>query len=177
MEYRRITEETKDDLQLPNEPFELFGRLLVTRKNNQWSYESELFQEVDQMTFPNEAYDFDQIKKEGFALGAYKDGECVGLAIFQHHWNKYMLLQDLKVNRDFRKLGSAGELIKKGQQYASDFGYKGIYTISQDNNLAACKFYLKQGFEIGGLNTRDYQHTLQEGKADVYFYLENSQSL
>ena len=70
MEYRRITEETKDDLQLPNEPFELFGRLLVTRKNNQWSYESELFQEVDQMTFPNEAYDFDQIKKEGFALGA-----------------------------------------------------------------------------------------------------------
>ena len=88
-----------------------------------------------------------------------------------------MLLQDLKVNRDFRKLGSAGELIKKGQQYASDLGYKGIYTISQDNNLAACKFYLKQGFEIGGLNTRDYQHTLQEGKADVYFYLENSQSL
>ena len=42
-------------------------------------------------------------------------------------------------------MGIASELIKEGQKYTGELGYKGIYTIGQDNNLAACKFYLKQG--------------------------------
>ncbi len=31
---------------------------------------------------------------------------------------------------------------------------------------------LKVGFEIGGLDTRGYKGTAQEGKADIYFYLD-----
>jgi ribosomal protein S18 acetylase RimI-like enzyme len=174
MEYRKITEETKAALQLPNEPFELFGQMIVHRKDNQWLHETKLFDQVETMTFPNEDYDFELISQRGFALGAYHNNKCIGLAIYQYDWNKYLFLHDLKVTRAFRKQGVAGELIKEGQKYAAALGYEGLYTIAQDNNLAACKFYLKQGFEIGGLNTHDYQHTKQEGKADIYFYLENN---
>ncbi|UTI85064.1 hypothetical protein NIT60_13990 [Mammaliicoccus sciuri] len=49
---------------------------------------------------------------------------------------------------------------------------KGIYTIAQDNNLNANRFYLKYGFEIGGLNTKSYQFTQQKGKFDIYYYLD-----
>ena len=173
MEYKKITIENKDDIRLPNEPFDLFGKLVVQRINNQWSYEIELFDETETMVFPEENYDFYQIQKNGFAIGAYHEGKCVGLAIYEYNWNKYLYLYDLKVNRDFRKMGVASGLIKNGLDDVEELGYKGIYTVGQDNNLAACKFYLNQGFEIGGLNTRNYDHTKQAGKADIYFYLES----
>ena len=172
MDYKKMTIQNKDDILLPNEPFDLFGRLIVSRINNQWSYEIEEFDEVETMVFPDENYDFHQIQEKGFAIGAYHEGKCIGLAIYEYNWNNYLYLYDLKVNSDFRKMGVASRLIKEGQNYAEELGYKGIYTVGQDNNLATCLFYLKQGFEIGGFNTRDYDYTKQEGKADVYFYLK-----
>lgn len=173
MEYKEIIKETASDIQLPNEPFDLFGRMIVNRSQGEWSYEIELFDEIESMVFPDENYDLADIQKKGFALGAYQDGVCVGIATYEFNWNKYIYLADLKVNRDFRKMGVAAGLIKEGQKQAEKRGYQGLYTVGQDNNLAACKFYLKQGFEIGGFNTKDYSHTNQAEKADIYFYLDN----
>ncbi|MBR6607453.1 MAG: hypothetical protein IKK98_02130, partial [Oscillospiraceae bacterium] len=51
-------------------------------------------------------------------------------------------------------------------------GCRSIYTQGQDNNLAACRFYLKHGFVIGGLDTMVYNGTSQQGKSDVIFYLD-----
>ncbi|MGO1931528.1 MAG: GNAT family N-acetyltransferase, partial [Ruoffia tabacinasalis] len=99
------------------------------------------------------------------------DSKCVGLAVFEHQWNKYMYLADLKVTKEYRRFGHGQELIKQGFIEAQSLGYKGLFTIGQDNNLGACKFYLNQGFEIGGFNNRDYDFTQQEGKSDIYFYL------
>ena len=66
MEYKKITAENKEDLLLPNEPFDLWGQLIVNRENNVWSYEIERFKEIETMVFPNENYEFDQIHKKGF---------------------------------------------------------------------------------------------------------------
>lgn len=145
----------------------------VSRIKNKWLQDVELFDQAESMTFPEENYQFEEINKRGFAIGAYKNDTCIGLAIYENNWNKYLFLYDLKVNREYRKNGIASALITEGQKCAKELGYQGIYTIGQDNNLAACKFYLKQGFVIGGLNTHDYNHTQQEGKADIYFYLED----
>lgn len=60
--------------------------------------------------------------------------------------------------------------MEKAGELALAAGYRGVYTIAQDNNLAACLFYLKAGFAIGGLDTQVYQGTKQEGKADIVFY-------
>lgn len=171
--YRKITKETEKDLQIPNEPFDIFGRLIVKRSADEWSYETEMFEKVETMRFPDENYTFEAIDGKGFAVGAYDGDKCVGLAIFEHNWNKYLYLMDLKVSGDYRKKGIAGQLLKAGQELAKELDYRGIYTVGQDNNLAACKFYLKSGFVIGGFNTMDYRHTSQQDKADVYFYLDN----
>lgn len=42
--------------------------------------------------------------------------------------------------------------------------------VGQANNLTACRFYLKNGFTIGGFNNRVYDGTSPEGNADIYFY-------
>ena len=50
--YEIISKESEENLQLPNEPFEIFGQLIVTRSENEWAYETKLFDQTDFMVFP-----------------------------------------------------------------------------------------------------------------------------
>lgn len=170
MEIKRITKENASDLNLQNEPFEMPGRFVPELKDGVWSYHVERFETVETMVFPDENYDFDEISEKGVILGAYEDGQCIGVAIYQDHWLKYMYLYDLKVSSAARGKGAGKALIQAGMEEARKRGYIGLYTQAQDNNLNACMFYLKAGFEIGGFDNRVYGGTSQEGKADIIFY-------
>lgn len=165
------------DIGLPNEPFPLFGRMVPSYINGTWGYTEVLFEAADisEMCFPDEHYDYDAMQEDSVFLGAYEDGVCIGLAVLQEAWFKYMYLYDLKVSRTSRGRGVAGALLKKSMETALARGYNGLYTQGQDNNLAACRFYLKTGFRIGGLNTEIYKGTSQEGKADILFYWDGAQ--
>lgn len=167
---KKINETNAEALQLPNEPFPLLGRMQVSLINDRWAYQIIKITEVSTQTFPDEDYQLNQIEQNGFALGAFVGTECVGLAIFENHWNKYLYLSDLKVKQSYRRQGISRQLLQAAVPLAQSAGYQGIYTIGQDNNLIACQFYLAMGFVIGGFNSRDYQHTLQQGKSDIYFY-------
>ncbi|MER2064199.1 MAG: GNAT family N-acetyltransferase [Alkalibacterium sp.] len=171
--YRKLTEDDELDLNLPNEPIDIIGQLNVNRSDNRWTYTREYFTDKTEMTFPDENYDIKEVLEGGVAFGAYDHDKCIGLAIMQDDWTKFMYLVDLKVNRNYRKQGIARELINECRREAVERKYKGIYTVAQDNNLIACRFYLKDGFEIGGLNTHGYRYTTQEHKSDIYFYSNN----
>lgn len=169
---RRIDPEHRQDLNLPNQPFQLFGRLLPRYEDGRWSYTVERFAAVTEMCFPDENYDYDQMSRDCSFLGAYDGDRCVGLAILQRGFFRYLYLYDLKVDRACRGKGIGAKLIAEAKKLARDQGYRGLYTVGQDNNLAACLFYLKTGFRIGGLDTEVYKGTSQEGKADILFYLD-----
>ncbi|WP_232970481.1 hypothetical protein [Salisediminibacterium selenitireducens] len=47
MEIKVIDEANKEDIQLPNEAFPLFGKLVPTLVNGQWGYSEELFEDHD----------------------------------------------------------------------------------------------------------------------------------
>lgn len=173
-EIRLLTEADQQALTIPNEAFPLMGRLVVTRTAEAWGYHEELLprEAWEEQTFPDEDYQIATVLQKGFAVGAFEGETCVGLALFEMDWLKYVYLADLKVNRQARGKGIAAALLEVGRKEAVNRGKAGIWTIGQDNNLGACRFYLKQGFVIGGLNTNVYRHTQQEGKGDVYFYWE-----
>ena len=171
VEIRKISRENDQDLRLHNEPFEMPGRFVPELKDGVWSYHTEPFETVETMVFPDENYDFDEISGKGIIFGAYEDGKCIGIAIYQDHWLKHMYLYDLKVNAAARGKGVGKLLIQAGLEAAKKKGYRGLYTYAQDNNLNACMFYLKAGFQIGGFDNYVYNGTSQEGKADVIFYL------
>lgn len=172
IEIRRITRETAQDLRLPNEPFEMPGKFIPQLSDGVWSYRMESFPAPETMVFPNEDYDFEARSSKGAMFGAYENGKCVGLAIYEDYWLKYMYLYDLKVNSEARGKGIGKALIQAGLEEAKTRGYRGIYTIAQDNNLNACMFYLHAGFEIGGFDNRVYGGTSQANKADILFYLD-----
>ena len=172
IEIRAITPEMRDDLKLMNDPFEMPGRLIPSLENGIWSHREELFEEPETMCFPEEAYDYDACMAEGFLLGAYEDGICGGLGIFREEFWKYVYVYDLKVSAAARGKGVGKQLVDAAMAEAVKRGYLGLYLYAQDNNLGACRFYLKTGFEIGGFDNRRYRGTGQEGKADIIFYKE-----
>ena len=172
IEIRRITEENKQDLNLPNAPFQMPGRLIPSLENGIWNWREELFNEPRSMCFPDENYDFQKFSRDGFLLGAYEDGVCLGLGIFREEFWKYVYVYDLKVSALARRKGIGRMLVDAGMAEAKARGYRGLYLYAQDNNLNACRFYLKAGFEIGGFDNRRYDGTSQEGKADIIFYKE-----
>ncbi len=174
IEIRIIDNEHKDDVNIPNEPFELWGRMVPSYTDEKWGYTVRRFEPkaVTEMCFPDEVYDYTEMCKDTVFLGAYDGGKCVGLAILQEGFFGYMYLFDLKVNREYRKQGIAGKLIERSKEIAAEKNYRGIYTQGQDNNLSACLFYIKSGFHIGGLDTDVYKGTAQEGKSDIIFYMD-----
>lgn len=171
---RVITQDHKDDIQLKNHPFKLFGLLLPSYNNGKWDHTELLFpvENITEMCFPDEDYDYEEMSQNSVFVGAYDAARCVGLAILQEDFFKYMYLYDLKVDPDHRGQGVGRVLIQACQREAVRRGYKGLYTQGQDNNLGACRFYLKMGFEIGGLNTHIYRGTAQEHKKDILFYCD-----
>lgn len=173
IEVRLVDKEHQGDLNIPNEPFKLFGRMLPSYHGGEWSYMTERLEPVTEMCFPDENYDYDELTKNHVILGAYAGEECVGLAILKHEWFRYMYLYDLKVKRCYRGQRVASKLMAAARTISQENGYRGIWTQGQDDNLGACLFYLKNGFRIGGINTDVYKGTGQEGKIDIYFYTEN----
>lgn len=170
IEIRQITKENAADLNIKNEPFEMPGRFIPELKDGRWSYRTENYDSVETMRFPDENYDFDETASKGIIFGAYEDGKCIGVAIYEDYWLKFMYLYDLKVSSDARGKGIGKMLIEAGMKEAKKRGYIGLYTQAQDNNLNACMFYLHAGFEIGGFDNRIYEGTAQSGKADIIFY-------
>ncbi len=174
IEIRPIDHVRREYLRLPNEPFTLWGRMRPSFENGTWRYTTERFtaEDVGEMCFPDESYDFDALSVNHAFLGAYDGDRCVGLALLADAWFKHMYLEDLKVNRMYRRQGVGSALIRASLELARARGYNGLYTVGQDNNLSACLFYLKEGFVIGGFDDHVYLGTSQQGKADIIFYLD-----
>lgn len=170
IEIKIIDADHKQDINIPNQPFDIFGRMIPGYIDEKWSYTVEKFPEKKEMRFPDEHYNYDEMIADSTFIGAYDDDTCIGLAIMQDGFFKYMYLYDLKVNLDYRRKGVAKRLLDKANEIAVSKGYNGIYTQGQDNNLGACLFYINSGFHIGGLDTDVYKGTKQEGKADIIFY-------
>lgn len=173
IEIRRIDTQHKEDIRLPNEPFRMFGRIVPSYHDGQWDWALRRYapEEITEMCFPDEDYDYEAMSDSVF-LGAYDGERCIGLAILQPGFFKYMYLYDLKVSAEYRGHHIGKLLIQKAKELAVQEGYCGLYTQGQDNNPGACLFYLHVGFSIGGLDTNVYRHTKQEGKADILFYCE-----
>ncbi len=174
MEYRVIDKEHSKDINLKNEPFSLYGKFLPIYLDGKWNYSIQLLpeNEVAEMCFPDENYDYDDLVNDHVFIGAYDGEKCVGLAVLADDMFKYMYLDDLKVSQEYRKQGIGKALMEKAMETAHERNYNGIYTIAQDNNVSACKFYLSVGFDIGGFDNRIYQGTSQENKANIIFYLD-----
>lgn len=126
LEIKLIDQEHQADIRLKNEPFSLWGKMLPTYNEGNWQYTICKFapEDIQTMRFPDENYCYDEMSRNSLFIGAYDDGKCIGLAIVQDAFFKYLYLYDLKVNTDYRQQGVGQLLIQQALKAALAKGYR-----------------------------------------------------
>ena len=73
IEIREIDARRRGDINIPNEPFPLFGRVLPSYEDGMWGYELVRCapEDVTEMCFPDEGYDYDAM--------AGRSGTCISM--------------------------------------------------------------------------------------------------
>ena len=160
MEIVKLSFDTLKDVNKASEPFEIIGKLKPTFVNDEWTYTEEIYDCSYLHSYPNEDCDYSlYIENPDKAVFlAYSDKECVGQIVLVKDWNKYALVEDICVSKSSRGQGVGTALIQKAVEWAKDKGLDGLALETQDNNLLACRFYLKCGFAIGAVNTMLYKN-------------------
>ena len=73
------------------------------------------------------------------------------------NWNHYAYIEDITVDKKYRTLGVGKRLVDQAKKWAKKDNMPGIMLETQNNNVAACKFYEKCGFVIGGFDFLVYK--------------------
>ena len=80
-----------------------------------------------------------------------------GSRTLRSNWNNFAYIEELYVSEAIRGQGIGRRLVKRAEDWAAERRLKGLMLETQDLNLAACRFYVKTGFRIGGADTLLYE--------------------
>lgn len=88
---------------------------------------------------------------------AYLDGKVAGQVLLHRNWNRFAWIDDIGVDVSLRRRGIGRALLKKAEEWAKERSYPGVMLETQDTNVAACRFYARSGFVLGGFDTFLYR--------------------
>lgn len=92
-------------------------------------------------------------------FGVQDDDKIVGwMTIGMESWNNRLRVHELLVLEQYRGMGLGKMLLDKAKQVARQKKCRAIVLETQTNNVSAIEFYIKQGFEFGGLDITAYHN-------------------
>lgn len=173
MEIVKINQQNLTDINKANQPFEVIGKIKPILAGRNWTYTEEIYEHPYIKGYSSDSGDYaDYIDNpDKTVFFAYSGAECVGQIILKKDWNRYAFIEDICVVKSARRQGIGTALIQKAVEWAKNSGLKGLALETQDNNLLACRFYVKCGFVIGGVDTMLYRNFGNEESA-VFWYLQ-----
>ncbi|CAM4085411.1 streptothricin N-acetyltransferase SatA [Bacillus paranthracis] len=97
--------------------------------------------------------------------------QIIGFIVLKKNWNHYAYIEDITVDKKYRTLGVGKRLVNQAKQWAKEGNMPGIMLETQNNNVAACKFYKKCGFVIGGFDFLIYKGLdMTNDEVAIYWY-------
>ena len=156
------------------EPFEIIGRLVPIYNGKQWSVSEEIFNEPKMKTYPTEIYNPNKYinNPEEAAFVAIYNNEWIGSIRVGKRWNNDAFIDDLSVARQFRGKGIGTKLMDAAINWGKEEGFHRVSLETQNMNLLACRFYLKYGFKLGGIDHFVYTADDYKNETALYFYLQ-----
>ncbi|MGE7604844.1 GNAT family N-acetyltransferase [Peribacillus sp. NPDC097675] len=144
-----------EDINMTNEYFSLNGRVVPSLESGRWSYKEVLFDETKETRFPDDELDWSQyINREDKSLFlAYMNDTCIGQIRIIKDWNRFCYIENIATKKAYRGSGVGKLLLNKAEEWAKQRNLIGMSLETQDDNLGACRFYVKQGFLLGGVDT------------------------
>ncbi|OQA34163.1 MAG: TDP-fucosamine acetyltransferase [Betaproteobacteria bacterium ADurb.Bin341] len=175
MQYRVVRFERAMLPLLPRaqQPFALIGRLIPRFDGREWRHSEELLGAPQAKTYAEDVYDpGEYVENPGkAAFLAMLDDTCVGSIRVHKRWNGFAHVEDIEVDAAHRNRGVGGLLMDAAVNWARERGLRGVSLETQDNNLAACRFYLKYGFRLGGADCLVYDaFEAVRNEIALYFY-------
>lgn len=79
-------------------------------------------------------------------------GRAVGLLLLSRGWNGFALIEQIEVDRHWRRRGIASRLLAQAENWARERGLAGLRLETQDINVSACALYARNGFVLGGFD-------------------------
>ncbi|MBF0708630.1 GNAT family N-acetyltransferase [Alkalihalobacillus hwajinpoensis] len=143
------------DINKTNDYFKLFGRVVPSLQSGKWSYKVVLFNETRETRFPDDKLDWSQYinREDKTLLLAYMNNICIGQIRIIKEWNRFCYIENIATKKDYRNSGVGKLLLNKAEEWAKERKLIGMSLEAQDDNLGACRFYVKQGFILGGVDT------------------------
>ncbi|MGF6157142.1 ribosomal protein S18 acetylase RimI-like enzyme [Ensifer sp. KUDG1] len=105
-------------------------------------------------------------------FAARLDGRLAGYIALSKAWNGFAEVDDIAVDSNARRAGVARALMDRAVSWARERGLPGIRLETQSNNVTACRFYERFGFELAGYDRHLYS-ALTPGTREIalYWYL------
>lgn len=159
-EFERITIEPLKEqfitiVNAANEPFPIVGKVLPSLSNGVWSYKEELYCTSTEIRFPDDKLDWSAYidSDQKIVLLAFHEDACIGQIRLVKDWNRFAYIENIAVKKDFRKSGVGHLLLEAAEAWAKEQSLIGLSLEAQNDNLIACRFYVKEGFVLGGVDT------------------------
>ena len=138
-----------------NESFPVIGKILPKFSDGIWSYEEQLYETSSEIRFPDDKLDWSAYidSSEKVVLLAFHEDMCIGQIRLVKDWNRFAYIENIAVKKDFRKRGVGHLLLEAAETWAKEQSLIGLSLEAQNDNLIACRFYVKEGFVLGGVDT------------------------
>lgn len=138
-----------------NEPFPIIGKIIPEFSDGVWSYEEELYDTPSEIRFPDDKLDWSSYidSSEKIVLLAFHEDTCIGQIRLVKDWNRFAYIENIAVKKSFRKSGVGHLLLEAAETWAKEQSLIGLSLEAQNDNLIACRFYVKEGFVLGGVDT------------------------
>jgi len=125
-------------------------------------------------TYPPNQIEYDAYIRnpEQCVFLAHCDGALAGELIVRRWWNNFAYLEDITVKTAYRRQGIGRALVNRAIDWARSRQLPGIMLETQNNNVAACRFYERCGFELGGFDRHLYRALHPDTREiALYWYL------
>ncbi|WP_145333150.1 GNAT family N-acetyltransferase [Paenibacillus xylanexedens] len=150
-----------EDIHTTNDYFTLFGKIIPSLQSGQWTYEEVLFDEPKETRFPDDRLDWNEYinQEDKMLFLAYMNQVCIGQIRIIKDWNRFCYIENIATKKEYRGSGVGTLLLHKAEEWAKQRNLIGMSLEAQDDNLGACRFYVKQGFILGGADTLKQSYT------------------
>ncbi|MHC8520439.1 GNAT family N-acetyltransferase [Rossellomorea sp. H39__3] len=129
------------------------------------------FDKATETRFPDDNLEWSHYinREDKTVFLAYLNNRCIGQIRVVKEWNRFCYIENIATKREYRGSGVGKALLHQAEEWALERSLIGMSLEAQDDNLDACRFYIKQGFKLGGVDTLKQSYN-PHIEATLYWY-------
>lgn len=118
-------------------------------------YEEQLYEKARVTSFPDDSLNWHEYihSEEKQVFLAFDETTCIVQTRVMKDWNRFAYIENIAVRASHRHSGLGHLLMEAAETWANEQSLLGLSLEAQNDNVIACRFYTKEGFALGGVDT------------------------